>query len=272
MSYRTILVDLSAERPVGPRLEAARTLAARFQTALVGMHAMPQPFVPTFWEGGASVYLDPALTEAQRNANREIKERVRMVFQDFGGADPSLVWVWREAEGEPGRLLAAAAHAADLVLAERGEAGADGYGMIEQLVAAAGVPVLMLPPNAVGDLGRTVLVGWNGTREATRAAHGALPFLVDAKRVVLCAVGEAAAASLEDAAMMLRRHGVAVEPQPVAGSDAAAGEILLAQAGAHGADLLVMGAYGHARVRELIFGGATRHVLCQATLPVLFGS
>lgn len=71
---------------------------------------------------------------------------------------------------------------------------------------------------------------------------------------------------------MLQRHGVTIEPERIERSDGDAGEVMLAQAAAHGADLLVMGAYGHSRLRELVFGGATRHVLREATLPVLFGS
>jgi nucleotide-binding universal stress UspA family protein len=71
---------------------------------------------------------------------------------------------------------------------------------------------------------------------------------------------------------MLRRHGVAIKPRRIDGSDDDAGGVLLAQAAAQGADLLVMGAYGHSRLRELVFGGATRHVLREASLPVVFGS
>ena len=120
--------------------------------------------------------------------------------------------------------------------------------------------------------GSRVLVAWNGKREAARAAHDALPFLRAAERVVLCAVGEVAGAGLDDAAGMLRRHGVPVRAERVAGGDLHAGEILLARAAADRADLLVLGAYGHSRLRELVLGGATRHVLHHATLPVLFSS
>jgi hypothetical protein len=128
----------------------------------------------------------------------------------------------------------------------------------------------MLPAGATLTPGQTVLVGWNGSCEATRAVHGALPFLIGAKRVILCAVGEARQA-LEDARLMLRRHEIAVEPRHVDQPDAKAGEIMLGEAEREGADLLVIGAYGHTRLRELIFGGATRHVLRDAALPVLFG-
>ena len=139
-------------------------------------------------------------------------------------------------------------------------------------MTAAGAPVLMVPPGVSGVIGRTVLVAWNGKREAARAAHDALPFLQGAERVELCAIGEGAGAGLDDAAGMLRRHGVPVQAERLAGGDLHAGEMLLAQAVAHRADLLVMGAYGHSRLRELVIGGATRHVLHHATLPVLFSS
>ena len=140
-------------------------------------------------------------------------------------------------------------------------------------MTAAGVPVLALPPDVSGDLGQTVLIAWNGSCEATRAAHDALPFLHAANRVILCAVGDAGrdepCGRGRDAAsgMALR-----LSSQQVAEPDGDAGEVLLAQAAAQAADLLVMGAYGHSRLRELVFGGATRHVLRAATLPVLFGS
>ena len=162
----------------------------------------------------------------------------------------------------------------NLVVAAKRELSAiDAPAVIEELILAAGVPVLMLPPDSAEAFGRTVVVGWNGSREAARALHEGLPFLRTAERAILLAIGEAGADSVEACVAMLRRHdGVTVEPQRIEGPDGDAGEVLLAQAAAHGADLLVMGAYGHSRLRELVFGGATRHVLREATLPVLFGS
>ena len=270
MGYRTILVDLADDSGLEPRLQVARTLAGRFDAVLIGMHVMPPLFIPGSY-GEAAAYLGPDLIEAQRAANQETRERVQAVFRKICGAGANAIW--QEAEGARGALLAAAAYTADLVLASRAAAGGtDAPDVLDQLVTAAGVPVLALPPEVSGDLGQAVLIGWNGSREAARAAHDALPFLREAKRVILCAVGEEAAKSLGAAAAMLQRHGLAVHSQQVTEPDGDAGEVLLAQAGSQGADLLVMGAYGHARLRELVFGGATRHVLRAATLPVLFGS
>ena len=270
MAYRTILVELADDRGLEPRLQVAQTLAGRFGAALIGLHVMPPPFIPGAY-GEAAAYLGPDLIEAQRAAARETRERVQAAFRNLCGAGANAIW--QEAEGDRGALLAAAASTADLVLASRAGAGStDAPDVLDQLVTAAGVPVLALPPDVSGDLGQTVLVAWNGSREATRAAHDALPLLREAKRVILCAVGAAAAQSLGAAAAMLQRHGLAVHAEHVDEPDRDAGAVLLVQAGSQGADLLVMGAYGHARLRELVFGGATRHVLRDATLPVLFGS
>jgi nucleotide-binding universal stress UspA family protein len=271
MSYRTILVDLCANEPVEQRLTAARSLARRFDAALVGMHVVPPPFAPTMWEGTGAVYLPAELMEAERAASLEAKERIRAAFERLRNADPTMSWL--EAEGVPALLVPEAARTADLVVTAREPGGDAMLGMSQALILGAGVPVLVLPQGHAGEVGSTVLVAWNGSREAARAVHDALPFLQgSAKPVVLCAIGEGALAGLDRAVAMLERHKVQVHPERLQGADAHAGEILLAQAVAHDADLLVMGAYGHSRLRELILGGATRHLLRHVTLPVLFSS
>ncbi|HEX6142416.1 MAG TPA: universal stress protein [Geminicoccaceae bacterium] len=268
MTYRTILIELQPDGPIEARLRSAQAVARRFEAMLIGMHVMATPFVPGTY-GEAGVYLGVDLIEEQREASRRIAGGIRSTFQEICGTEGS----WQEAEGDPGRLLAGAAHCADLVVAAKRDLSVlDMPDVVEELAVAAGVPVLMLPPEGAAEPARAVVVGWNGSREATRAVHGALPFLRDAERVNLCALGEEAARTVEACAAMLRRHDVAAEAEPLERPDGDAGEVLLAQAVAHGSDLLVMGAYGHGRLRELVFGGATRHVLRHATLPVLFGS
>jgi nucleotide-binding universal stress UspA family protein len=266
MAYRTVLMALTGDNGLEARLQTAQALARRFDAVLVGMHVMPPPFIP-IPDGEGLAYVLPELIEAQRKVNQGVKERVRLAFQRICGTGSTAVW--QEAEGEPERLLAEAARTVDLVLVPKGDEGSH---VVEQLAMAAGVPVLMLPRDTSDAIGTSILAGWNASREAARALHEALPFLCVAQRVVLCAVGEEAARNLEAAEAMLKRHGAAVEPQAIDQPDGDAGEVLLAQAAALGADLVVMGTYGHARLRELVFGGATRHVLRTATLPVLFGS
>jgi nucleotide-binding universal stress UspA family protein len=271
MSYRTILVHVADDAGVEARLHAARALAFRFDAVLVGMYVAEPPFVSMGRYGEAAIYLGPEIIEAHRAANREVRDRLEASFRRICGSDATTVW--SEAEGDAAVLVTAAAHTADLVIGGRGDEGAAETGRVtDHLVLAAGVPVLMLPPAVPAEFGKVVLVGWNGSREATRAAHDALPFLRLAERVILTAVGTEAAASVEPAAAMLRRHGVPVHTAQLVPADGGAGAALLAEAASQEADLLVMGAYGHSRFRELVFGGATRRVLTQAALPVLFGA
>jgi nucleotide-binding universal stress UspA family protein len=270
MAYRTILVELADDSGLEQRLQVARSLAKRLNAVLIGMHVMPRPFIPASY-GEATAYLGPEIIEAQRKANREIAGRVQAIFRSVCGEGSKAIW--QEAEGDRGDLLAEAARTTDLLIARHVKVDVtEAPDVLDQLVTATGVPVLALPSGFSGDLGQTVLVAWNGSREATRAVHDALPLLHEPKRVILSAVGDEAATTLEAAAAMLRRHGVAVQAHKVDELDGNAGEVLLAQAAAHAADVLVMGAYGHARLRELVFGGATRCVLHEATLPVLFSS
>ena len=176
-------------------------------------------------------------------------------------------------KGGPEQLLVEAALTVDLVVVAQRQAEENfAPDLADRLIMASGVPVLMLPPPAATELGGRILVGWNGSREATRAVHEALPFLLRAQRVVVCAVGDVAMSSLDAGADMLRRHGARAEPEAIGGPDGAAGEVLLRSALAHHADLLVIGSYGHTRLREFLFGGVTRHMLHEAPLPVLFGS
>ena len=270
MSYRTILVDLSGDPPMEPRLELAKALALRFQATVIGVHVMPQPLVPAGLRDDAAL-IGPELIEAHWAINRSMKERMRKLFQDVLGPEPNVLW--SDASGDRGRLLAVAARTADLVVTGKGDHGTiDAPSVVEHLIMAAGVPVLMLPPAPVLELGRTILVGWNASCEATRAVHDALPLLASADLVMLSAVGSRATAGLDKARLMLERHGVVVQTLRAAGSDEAAGAVLLAQAAAYGADLLVIGSYGRSRMRELLFGGVTRDLLREAAVPVLFGS
>ena len=148
---------------------------------------------------------------------------------------------WRELEGDPGRAVAQAAHTADLVITTRDQAASSEIaGLAPTLVTTAGLPVLVLPPSYVDDGGRSALVGWDGSREATRAVHAALRFLQQVKTTVLCTIGEQAAESLDEATTMLQRHGMRVRAERMPSGDSEAGPKLLTCAAAHGAEMLVM--------------------------------
>jgi nucleotide-binding universal stress UspA family protein len=170
------------------------------------------------------------------------------------------------------------AYYADLVVIARPEpAGqtAGPPGLAESLVLSSGRPIIVFPPRDKVAQVRRILVGWNATRESIRAVADALPLLVRAEAVEVLVVdhqrrkeghGQEPGA---DIARHLTRHGAQVEVQRLPSGGEHVGRLLLSQATAFGADLLVMGAYGHTHLREWMFGGVTRTVLYEAGLPVL---
>lgn len=276
MTYRTLLLQMFEDPNLDHRLATAVALAKRFQAHLVGLTVAPPPVMP-FGYGEAAAYVGPEIFEAQREANHAIAERLQAAF-DRALEGTGLSSIWRDEEGDQATLYARAAATVDLVITGQ-EAGDMLDAMIpnvtEYLVTEAGGPVLMLPPGAVSGtaddvLGKRVMLAWNGSKEAKRALVDALPFLKAADTVWLATVGDAEAVRLDRAKRLLGRHDVEAKELVLEDQGQEAGALLLEQAQANDADLLVMGAYGRSRLREMILGGATRHVLHHATMPVLF--
>jgi nucleotide-binding universal stress UspA family protein len=143
---------------------------------------------------------------------------------------------------------------------------------MEAALFDSGRPVLMAPSVAPRSLGQTVLVHWNASTETARCMLFAMPLLKKAKRVGLIAVDGAMVPgpSISDVVGYLAANGVTATEKTVAGRSQRAGEIILAEAASMGADLLIKGAYTQSRLRQMIFGGATSHILSAAELPVFF--
>ena len=131
------------------------------------------------------------------------------------------------------------------------------------------------PAGGTAEIGKYVTIAWNGSREAARATFDALPLLADAEQVKVLALDQDGADGPEgftpsdEITLSLVRHGISAEAASGSSVGRSTGEALLSHVAEQGGDLLVMGCYGHTRFREFIFGGATRHVLHNATVPVL---
>jgi len=170
------------------------------------------------------------------------------------------------------------AYYADLVVVARPESAgqtAGPPGLAESLVLSSGRPIIVFPPRGKVSQVRRILVAWNATRESIRAVADAMPLLAKAEAVEVLVVdhqrrpeghGQEPGA---DIARHLARHGAHVEVRRLSSGGKDVGRLLMSQAAAFGADLLVMGAYGHSHLREWMFGGVTRTVLYEASLPVL---
>lgn len=206
-------------------------------------------------------------------------EAMHAMFEDVIGRR-SLSAEWRAASGYPAHVAAVHGRYADLIILGQLDPHDALAPLIrprpEEVALLAGRPILVVPyVGTFEQIGQRVLVGWDESREATRAVNDAIPLLEGASSVTVIAVdpkqgrdchGEIAGA---DIALHLARHNVAVEVEHTSSAGIDVGNTLLSRARDLEADLLVMGAYGHSRVRELILGGATRTVLASMTLPVL---
>jgi nucleotide-binding universal stress UspA family protein len=273
MQYQDILVHIDDGAATPGRLEVALELAERFDAHLTGVYVDPGLALPTLID----VPVSPNLIEELENEHRERRDRAEQQFRQT--VERSAVKSeWRLAEGELGETLSRHARYVDLMVI--GQEGADDQKMVigglpDTVALTCGRPVLVVPYIGVKSApGKHVIVAWNGSREAARAVNDALPILKGADKVaVMCANpqrGELEGADLPgaDLSLHLARHGVKAEAQTLEASDVEIGDLLLSRAADHGADLIVMGAYGHARWREVVLGGVTRQLLEQMTVPV----
>lgn len=277
MSYKTILVHLTDERRARSSLALAIRLAEKFEAHLIGLYVFPSfrltPPVPLPF--GAEV------AGQIRAGLKKEAESVKAVFDEMTARKP-FVAEWRSITTEqrpPDQVVLDHARAADLVIASQSDPDwkwSDILDFPETLAMGAGRPVLVVPNfGRFENLPRVITIAWNGRREAARAAADAMPLLKNAEAVnVLCVrdgkpLPEGHLPDTEIAAS-LARHGVKVDLADIIATEYTVGEEIRMRAIDRGADLLVMGCYGHSRFREMAFGGVTRHMLREMTIPVLF--
>jgi nucleotide-binding universal stress UspA family protein len=173
-------------------------------------------------------------------------------------------------------LTLSSLHSDLVVIGQRELQELKGYASPEKLLLASGAPILIIPSGWKSEsIGNKILVGWNASREARRAVADALPFLVAASSVTLLVVDSEQRARRNgeepgaDIALYLARHGARVEVEQVLSQGAPVADIILSYAAEHGVDLIVIGAYSHARPVEMMFGGVTQSLLKEAPVPVL---
>jgi hypothetical protein len=185
---------------------------------------------------------------------------------------------WLVAEGDAAEVLSVAARYHDLTIVEQTDLVADeiGFDVPETCVLSSGRPVLIVPNTGRFDrVGRSIVVAWNGSRQAAAALHGAMPFVAQAEQVlVVQGHGRASHPSVTrwptfDLKRAISPHGAPVSVEPIGVEDGDAGSAILAAATRQAADLIVMGAYGRSWLSEWMLGGATRHVLIHMNIPVL---
>ncbi len=272
MALHDILVFLDQFPHSSVRLDAAADLAARHGARLIGLRVEVHPHVP-----GAirSAIVTDAL-EAHSEAIRADTIRIEAQFRAAAEARGVACEWWVVRDGGIARVTELARYAN---LTVTGQAAPDaeeefsGEDLIHELVLGSGRPVLVVPHAPLAaDFGHRIVIAWNGSREASRAVADAMPLLRHAERVaVLLAKTVERPGTADLIHAHLARNGIVADVQALeaGASDHDAGAALLAEADAFDADLLVMGGYGRSRMRELVLGGATRHVLQHLPIPAL---
>ena len=256
-------------------LEFAGTLAQEHGARLISVFMRPEPTAttPEMFARGEGIL---NVIDAHQAQTEGIEADYRGQFDDVVRRH-GIRSEWRSL---PYLSSEVAVHAyyADLVVIARPESpgqAAGPPGLAESLVLSSGRPIIVFPPRGKGSRLRRILLAWNATRESIRAVGDALPLLVKAETVEVLVVDHQRRAEGHgqepgaDIAHHLARHGAQVEVTRLSSGGKDVGRLLLSQAAAFGADLLVMGAYGHTQLREWMFGGVTRTVLYEADLPVL---
>lgn len=270
---KDILVHVDTGKHAPARLAVGLELAARFDAHLIGLHVKHHPHVPQF----ILSQLGPEVVEAQRRHANEAAEEARQLFEGKAKA-AGVKFEWRAVGGHLVDVMCLHAKYADLIIAGQVdpelEAVEGENELIDHLVLDAGRPVLVTPYiDNVKTLGTNIMVAWNGSREATRAVADSMPFLTRAKKVHVLSVNPDDAEHGDipgaDISLHLARHGVNADAQHVTVDNVDPGNLLLSRAADENADLIVMGAYGRSRLRELVLGGVTRHILRHMTVPVL---
>jgi nucleotide-binding universal stress UspA family protein len=275
-SILTVVADGSARAA----LETAHLAAQRFKSHIVGLHVMTTEYAVVFGgEMGFSISSEVDRTLEREGQDR--REQARRLFRDFmsergvalgSAAGPSGVSAeWREEEGRQNAVVGALGRVFDLIVVERPPKLASlAEATLEDALFESGRPVMMAPPRTGPTMGETVVIAWNMSTETALTVNGATPFLKQAKDVRVISVETAVlpGPTAEELATALSRHGIKATARHVT-TKASPGGVWLEECRAAGADLLIKGAYTQSRLRQMIFGGATREIIMEADLPVL---
>ena len=279
---KTILMPFNDALVGTHTLDQACLIAHRFDGHIEGLYltrtaqVYPVDGIALAGAGAYIAYLpEDSVDQSESDRDRFIQlmaERgVPMRPLEEAGPGPSASW--KVVEGLEAQIVGDRARLFDLTVIGRtaSDAPTDWEAMVEAVLFESGRPVLIAAPQAPEQLGKNVVIHWNASHEAARTIAAGMPFLREAERVLTVTVAgdEVPGPSAEEMVASLVRAGVTAESRVVEPKGRSVGEALLEEASDLSADLMIKGAYTHNRLRQLVFGGVTRHVLSRAELPVV---
>jgi nucleotide-binding universal stress UspA family protein len=271
MSYKTILLGLAAgDQRNQARINTTISLAASQGAHVTAVYMIPPFNIPVYGEGSFPTEIFDQYYAEEEDVAKPVLEAFETAIKAQGDVTGDI----RISRNLPFDVLQDNASFADLIVLgqpdeDRSDPATDS--LIGDIALSAGLPVLAVP--RIGDydsIGKNVLVAWSRSRESTRALREAMPFLEGAERVLVLRANAPDDGRDNDIGAYLARHGVKVEIKDVTVKDISVADAILNTVADEGCDLIVMGAYGHSRVREYAFGGVTRDILRHMTVPTLF--
>lgn len=268
--YNDVLALVTSSEPWSPAALAGVDIAAMFGANVTGCYVNPS------LRSLRGVDDEPTVMSLLMDAPRAYSEDSD-AFKAFAHTRGARHAAWVCTQVSPAKTMRSLGAWHDLIVVERDLAEPSVLiDVLGECLMTCRSACLIVPPHWARPLRfNRVAIGWNGSIEAVRAVHAALPLLKAADHVTVLRDGALALKSEDvqpppfDPTLYLRSHGVKVSERPVYANPLGAGKVMLGDAMRQSADCLVMGAYGHARVRERVLGGATRYILEQADIPVL---
>jgi nucleotide-binding universal stress UspA family protein len=280
---KSILVPVEHSMSLAAQLETAALVAFQFAAHMAGV--APRSDFSNYLIGagaGVGATIPVALEDLQREESERI-ERARGAFREFVEArgiawddaarpqeHPTATWIEQINSGDAAVAQLARLYDISVVARPTADSPVARRQLLEAVLFESGRPILISPPDAPQSLGKRVMVAWNGSTETTRAISLAMAFFARAERVLVLGVegGMVEGPGAEDVRRMLARSGVAAEARTVKPEGRSTGQAILDEAQRHDIDLVIKGAYTHSRLRQMIFGGATTHLINETTIPV----
>lgn len=281
--FKDILVHLDDGPRSAVRQKIATSLARQSGAHLTGIFIVDIPGSDLFYGAGMPFAGGGGVDRMVSGLREEAALRGEATGDAFRDTlrREGLEGEWRLADGDTSTILSLHARYADLTILgqpneEEPYKGSSPDSVLVGVMLSSGRPILAVPyAGAFDTVGNRVLIAWNASREATRAVNDALPLLRTASQVTVLAVnpergiGDHGDVPAADIALHLARHGVKAKAAHTVAEDISEGDALLSYAADIGADLIVCGGYGHSRAREMVFGGVTRTLLREMTVPML---
>lgn len=283
MSVKVIIVPLGNAEKHAKVLEAGLEAARRFGAHLEVLHVKPpaRELLPYTSTPGLPLSMRQTILDAaERNAGERaaaaqaLFERVceerEVAVVDAPGEAPAPTANFRICEGREAAVVGEQARLADLVVTALPRHGEQTSVLLEVMLRETGRPVLLMPRDVHAMRAERIAIGWNGSSEAASAVAAAMPLLREAAEVRVLTTAKRAGMhpNAEELCAYLGWHGVQADAQVMDLRGHSVGEALLAGAADTGADLLVIGSYSRRRLREMVMGGVTAHVLSHARIPL----